>query len=64
MITSSRVAAGSSAGQIVTDIMVLVYSLQVGAGASSRPASVHDAGVGEPGGGGALHPGRPLLVQV
>ena len=36
----------------------------MGAGATIGPATVHDAGVGEPGGGGALHPGRPLLVQV
>ena len=36
----------------------------MGAGANSWPASVHDAGDGDQADGGALHPGRPLLVQV
>ena len=36
----------------------------MGAGATVGPASVHNACVGDPATGGALHPGRPLLVQV
>ena len=50
---------------MVLDIVDSRYiPLQVGAGATVGPAPVHDAGAGDAAAGGALHPGRPLLVQV